>query len=152
MYLLKKLFDGFFNEEACFGTEILKYMKRSMEICFSSSCLSLSFSVETNCDLWPSHLSCIDLFPDHSAWGQVLPNLWWWDKTFSVFFLSQWLFVCRFYSFGWIPKRLSTPIIKLKNNLVFISPFPFSCSERKEPKDMKAPERVDEHLEGRFSD
>lgn len=31
-----------------------------------------------------------------------------------------------------------------------MSPFPFSCPETKEPKDMKAPERVDEHPEGRY--
>lgn len=60
------------------------------------------------------------------------------------------LFVCRFYYFESIPKVLPRTIIKLETNSVFISPFPFSCSERKEPKDMKAPERVDELLEGRY--
>ncbi|XP_071327938.1 chordin isoform X1 [Trachinotus anak] len=34
------------------------------------------------------------------------------------------------------------------HNSVFMSPFPVSCTERREPKDMNTPERVDEHPEG----
>lgn len=32
----------------------------------------------------------------------------------------------------------------------FLCLFPFCCTDRKEPKDMTAPERVDEHPEGRY--
>lgn len=115
----------------------------------------LSASVEADCDLWSSHLSGVDLLPHYSARGQVLPDLWWWDRQILVVHqiykcicnivfnsgyaaLSPWLCADCFLCF---PKN---------NNSVFISPFPFSCLERKEPKDMKAPERVDEHPEGRF--
>lgn len=133
------------NTFVCSVWEI--HVKTEYWIDKSSSLLNIFLSsVEANCDLWPSHLSGVDLLPNHSAWGQVLPHLWWWGL--KCLCCSETLFVCRFYCFGWNSPHCSHKVKKLI--LFLMSSFPFSCSERKEPKDMKALERVDEHLEGRY--